>query len=325
MNSQAEKREPTVQEIVDKEKGFGAIVFAPSDLRVVNYYVPVIERITLDDHEAYKAQGKYRIHYNGLHRLANAAGVEWLAAETRRTDNRSDKLYVSFQAVGGVRYNDGKIYFVKAEYDLDLEIIEEELKDQYTAKGKSKGHKGEALDRFVNEGVRKEFIQKRKRKLTMAESGAKARVIRAILGLKANYTQQELIGTPFIIVRFILNHQDPDVKQLFLQSAQQSIGGIFGGGSLPQVPEPSAVGDIIELPHEEPEQEPQPEPERPQGEMNGQEIDFQAQGPEEQARTIGDLCRQKNHDQINCAGFSPEKMLECFRYLLNYTPERRTA
>ncbi len=253
---EAAVKKKTVGEILEEEKGFGAITFAPSSLEVVNYYVPVIERLTLYAHELYDAQGKTRIHYNGLHRLANAAGIEWLAAETRRTDNRTDKLYVSFQAVGGVRYNDGKIYFVKAEYDLDLEIVVEELKDQYEAKAKGKNLTGDAFDNFVREGVRKESIQKRKRKLTMAESGAKARVIRNILGLKANYNRVEILNVPFIIVRFILNHQNPDIKQLFLQSAGQSMAGIFGGGSIPQVTAPTDMGDIIDLPPEEPQEAP---------------------------------------------------------------------
>lgn len=288
MEAAAQQRQMSVEEIVEEERKLGAIVFVPSSLNVINYYVPVIERIELGSHELYKAQGKWRIHYNGLHRLANAAGIEWIAAETRRTDNRSDKLYVSFQAVGGVRYNDGKIYFVKGEYDLDLEVAEEELKDQYLNKGKEKNLTGEALENFINKGVRSELIQKRKRKLTLAESGAKARVIRAILGIKANYDQKEIMGVPFVIVRFVLDHQHPDVKQLFLAAAQQSMAGIFGGGTAPQLVDNTiTMGDVIDLPPEE-----EPEPENPSGNahpLDGCSIQEQRAMVEQAAQAAGVL------------------------------------
>ncbi len=263
----------TIEEMVQylaQERANGATIIQPSDLTPISYYRPVIETIYLSGNDYYKAQGKCRLHYSGLTKLGNTAGVEWDPAYTCRVDDRSDKMYVIFRAVGGVRKNDGRLYPVKAEYDLNLEIIEEETRDSYISKGKGFGKTGQALDDYVNSNTKRDVIQKRKRKLTLAESGAKARVLRALLDFPSQYANEnQIVGMPFIVVRFVLYHQNSDIKKLFLETARQSMLGLYGSGDAPALPVPlndvSDAIDVTAVPTAEPESESEPKPKAEQG------------------------------------------------------------
>jgi len=251
MNMPEFKNVEEMQNFLDAEKKNGATVIQPSDLTPVSYYRPVVERVLLDADDAYEAQKKFRITFSGLTKLGNAAGVEWLPEDTCRTDNRSDKMYVSFRAVGGIRKNDGRLYPVKAEYDLDLEIIEEETRDSYLNKRTDQYNKAKSDDEFakyVEFCTKRDVIQKRKRKLTLAESGAKARVLRSILGIRSQYPAKNLIvGMPFYVVRFVLDHHNPDIKALFLRVAENSMCGLYGGSAAPMsLPASAGVADIAD-------------------------------------------------------------------------------
>ncbi len=237
-----------MQNFLNQEKEKGAVIIQPSDLTPVSYYRPVIEAVMLDEDDVYSAQNKFRIKFSGLVKLGNAAGVEWLPEETCRTDNRSDKMYVSFRAVGGIRKNDGRLYPMKAEYDLDLEIIEEEIRQQYLNK-RGQQHKSEKeFQQYVEYCTKRDVIQKRKRKLTLAESGAKARVLRALLGIQNQYSRKnQIIGVPFLVVRFILDHHNPDIKHLFLKVAERSMCGLYGSAPAPVKAIPAAADDIIDI------------------------------------------------------------------------------
>lgn len=311
-----------IREKLKAEKKKGSFIFLPSPImeQADSYYQPIVEMIKLREDEIYKAQGKFRIHYNGLLRFALAAAIEWSAIDTCRTDSRADKMYCSFRAVGGVRKADGKIYFHKAEKDLDLEIVEEELKDQYAitwdkigdspkVQWKKHGHKSK--DSFVEAMVRRDLLQKRKNKLMFTESGAKARVIRFILGLQSQYSNEDqLLNTNFVLVRYALNPNHPDVKKALIGSLSASQHMIYGGvkdtGQIAYTGEDT--DDIIDIgrddeepgtdtepgpgPGPENENKFKPDPKRDQdhGTEDGQLIDFQNCDAETQARTLQSMC-----------------------------------
>jgi len=231
-----------IQSMIDKERQNGAFIFMPSPILSMedSFYKPVVETVMLREDEVYSAQKKFRIHYNGLLRLAGAASFEWSAIDTCRTDGRRDKMYCSFRAVGGVRKADGKVYFHKAEKDIDLEVLEMELEDKYIADWdrvkacngndawKKHGHTSQ--DTFMAAMVRRDMIQKRKNKLTLVESGAKARVIRFVLGLQSQYSNKnQVIGMPFVMVSYSPNIQHPDVKRVLTNNLPESMSMIYGG------------------------------------------------------------------------------------------------
>lgn len=310
--------------ILEQERNSGSIIFLPSALSGAQngYYKPIIEKVQLsvnpEDRDVYPANKKLRITHQGLGKLERCAGVEWDPINTCRTDDRRDKLYVSFRAVGGVRKADGKLYYLKSEYDLDLEIIEEEIREGHLRKRKDKYNKNKSdaeFQEYVDFCTRRDFMQKRKHKLKLAESGAKDRIVRSLLGLKSEYTAQEL-NHPFIMVRFVLDHHQPEVKKVFLQAATNAINGIYGGELPPMIPAPQEPIDVT--PAEVPEETPEPE------EPNGQELDFMAQDTEAQVKTLETLAEQKGYDlegflkKLNgsLSGMSEEKRVEFFKYLL---------
>ena len=300
-----------IRQKLEDEKKKGSFIFLPSPImdQSNSYYQPIIETIRLREDEVYSAQKKYRIHYNGLLRLALAAAMEWSAIDTCRTDAMTDKLYCSFRAVGGVRKADGKIYFHKAEKDIDLEIIEMELTDQYTnswnkgdkRKWPLKDYKNEA--EYVGAMVRRDIIQKRKNKLMLVESGSKARVIRFVLGLQSQYSdKKKVLGINFVMVHYALNPNHPDVKKALMGSLSDSQHMIYGGvkdtGNIPYI-EHHDNSDAIDIPadgEDEPVSEsgekfkPEDQPE------NNSLVDFQNIPVAEQVKTLEKMCADCGQD-----------------------------
>lgn len=240
------EKHPIAKQVEALEKAGANILIPFSEIDgLSDIHKAVIDKVYLsanpNDGDVYPQKGQKDsliLSYQGLMRLSMCAGIIWHPYETRRTDPRNDKLYVSFQAVGGIRKSDGTISFVSGHYDLDFEIIEEELRDQYwqTAKTNDK-HKNKSEARqseFVDFCVRRDMIFKRKHKMKLAESGAKARVIKALLGVKKSYTMKEL-KNPFVVVRVTIQPDlnDPKVKEQLTQISIQAITGIYGPNMAP--------------------------------------------------------------------------------------------
>jgi hypothetical protein len=301
-----------IQKMIDEERKKGAFVFMPSPILSVenSFYMPVVETVELREDEVYPAQKKYRIHFNGLLRLASAAGFEWSAIDTCRTDGRTDKMYCSFRAVGGVRKADGKVYFHKAEKDIDLEIIEMELEDKYKkdwsyVKDKSgdeawKKHGHNSEQSFVAAMVRRDMIQKRKNKLMLVESGAKARVIRFVLGLQSQYSQKnQVIGRPFIMIHYALNPKHPDVRKGLIGSFSESQAMIYGGvkdvGQITHNTQSDLDSpDVIDIPADEPDEKGFEPPDR--APELGSTTDFENSSLEDQKKNLQYLCKACGED-----------------------------
>lgn len=319
---------------LDKAKKEGANLLLPSTTleTLSEFHQPVIDSVVLsseaDDGDIYlqekgtgKKPSKYAIAKQGLLKLSNCAGVIWHPTETRRTDNRADRNYVSYQAVGGVRKTDGTPIFFKAEYDVDFEVVEDEIREQYrlkaqkyeSAKGdedykwwhkKSKQEKADYLENCV----RRDLLQKRKHKLKLAETGAMNRVIRALLNLKNTYTKAEL-QKPFVIARIVLkpDYNDPEVKRLLVEASVKAMTQIYGPESASDIFQP------VDLPHEVAIEElknvspdttesgaadEDPGDLEPDGEAMGDslEVDFQNQDNEGKIKTLLLLAHQKDYD-----------------------------
>lgn len=309
-----------IKDAIDKKKKEGAFVFLPSPVLPMDksFYMPLFETVRLREDEVYKAQGKFRIHFNGLLRLSGAAKMKWSVDDTCRMDDRSDKLYCSFRAVGGVVESDGNIQFHKAEKDIDIELIEMELVDQYTntwskvkdcsgnTSWKRQGHNSEKT--FVAAMVRRDVIQARKNKLMNAESGAKARLIRGVLGLQGSYSdEKQLIGMPFIMVYYVKNPGHPEVKKFLAASLANSQNQIYGT-KRDQAQVPYYDKDIIEMdpvnedgddneqqPYDDPDAN-KFEPSKKSGLIDGNLIDFQNSSVSDQVKVLKQMCDDCSQD-----------------------------
>jgi len=301
-----------------REKGFNVLTADIALSGLSEWHVPVVEVVTLDPNPAngdiYEQQQKYAVTRQGLSKLAVAAGVIWSASETKRTDDRRCRDYVSFQGVGGIQKPDGTYTFMKAEYDLDMEVVEEELREGYTQKAKGDTEKMAWIknksDQFkkdwIDDNVKRDMLQKRKNKMKLCESGAKDRVIRELLGIKATYPLEQ-IKKPFVILRITVrpDYTDKDVKRAMLTAAIQSMTGIYGGGSIPaQIPYEEPI-DVTDISREEEPGPPAPESTADdpfslkQESPVDDETDFKNSSPEEQIQTVREMIKRKGQREEN--------------------------
>lgn len=145
-----------------------------------------------------------------LLKLSDAAGIIWNTPECKRLDNMQDRDYVAYQAVGGIRLPDGSFRAFKATKEIDMDVIEEEMRLEWDKKVADGKCKAEDMERKL----RSELVQFRKHKAARCETGAYNRVIRGLLSLKSQYTATEL-AKPFVVARidFAPDYSDPEIRR----------------------------------------------------------------------------------------------------------------
>ncbi len=159
-----------------------------------------------------------------IERMGAAAGITWV--DSRPVIARPE--LVMWQATGQMHLPNGQIMQMTATKELDLTVIEDEIRqDKLDSAARSKEPKPEG---WVEQQVRAAMIQKRKNKMALAETGAKLRCIRHLLGIKSGYTQAEL-SKPFVIPSFVFrpDYNDPEIKNAMIRMGLQSMAALpFG-------------------------------------------------------------------------------------------------
>ena len=231
------------------------------------YHQPIIETVKLssnpNDGDVYPHDSteegpakKWRPTKQALMKLSVCAGVIWSPTETRRVDNGADRNYIAYRAVGGIKKADGQPVFFSGEYDLDFEVLEEELFESYskkTAKAAWAKNKSDAFKtKYVEDCVKRDLLQKRKHKLKLCEAGAMNRVLRMLLGLKQAYTTKEL-EQPFVMARIVFrpDFSDAAVRKQFVDASIKAMTGIYGPQAFDQEVRDTKPIDITPLPEEE--------------------------------------------------------------------------
>lgn len=254
----------SLQATLEKFRKEGAHLLLPSTFipEIPKYHTVAVDQVVLSsdtiEGDVYPQQNKLALTRQGLMKLANAAGMIWDPNRSRRLDDRTDKDYVVYQSVGGFEKLDGTPLFMKAEYDLDFEVIRDEIEEGYEAKrnkdwvtGKYKKDwfikmSDEQKEAFVQKCIRRDVLQKRKHKIKLAETGAMTRVIRGLLNLKSAYTVPEL-KKPFIVVRLVFqpDYDDPETKSRMAAAAVGAVAGVFGPAATQPALPPAAQGSPV--------------------------------------------------------------------------------
>lgn len=160
-----------------------------------------------------------------LSKLSFAAGIGW-ASEFCGVTERTD-TYCRYKAAGALRKPDGTLLPIDGEYEINLIVIEKELRAQYAKKMPgARKHYGEKNwkwpgdDQWIETQVQRDLLQWNRHMLARAETGAKNRAIRKALALKSTFTPEE-IKKPFAVPRidFAPDANDPQVKQFLLEQA----------------------------------------------------------------------------------------------------------
>lgn len=261
-----------------------SIVVVDPDPRKGDVY-PVASRAAEGpDGKVMKSGGKtvyedlYSLSRPATDRIGTAAGITYKPLERGGVvEARAD--YVLCQAVGAIRRPDGTWMVTPAlSKELDLRVIEMEIREKATnalsmgvygeeAKraaalyrgnwGPDPNHEGwqrffidpSDLPRAIDDRVRPQLIQWRKNKLMRAETGARLRVIRGLLGIRLQYTAEEL-QLPFVVPRidFAPDMSDPDVKRLVITQGTIASSALYGGraGQSVEIPASARVMDIPE-------------------------------------------------------------------------------
>lgn len=199
-----------------------------------------------------------------LNKLAMAAGIQFNPRETY--GERIDKYTYRAQAQGAMKKADGT---ARTETDQKVICLEDEeakfriefgdkavngIADEKQAKAAAELFKGEFKrlknkfgkevngyviaecdrEKYIERSVLVNMTQLRKTWAEKAMTGAKLRVIRALLGLKGTYTHAELeknFAIPTVV--FSPDYSDPTVRQAMLSQGISSVNNMFGSAALP--------------------------------------------------------------------------------------------
>lgn len=199
-----------------------------------------------------------------LMKLAAAAGIQFDPEHTYGT--RVDQNTYKAKAFGAMRMPDGTgkthadekvICLDDEEANYRVEFMDKSIKgitDEKAAKSAAEMFKGKWIDStnkwgkackayVIDDCDREKYIERsvlvnmtllRKTAAEKAMTGAINRVIRALTGLKGQYTKAEL-EKPFAIPRvtFAPDYTDPEVKRVLLSQGMSSIGSLFGAQAIP--------------------------------------------------------------------------------------------
>ncbi len=212
------------------------LILAPIELGPIPaMHTPMASVVKIDPEPANgdvysPSSGKFAYSKAALDRVAAAAGISWLPEMCGRTDTGTDPEIVRFRMAAKRKELDGQWRVVVREYEFDLKAREEELKEtvpkrQFIAEITDKAKK----DKAIAETVAKDMVQLRKFKVQRAESGAANRVVRVFLGIKANYTREQ-IARPMIVPKLVFtpDYSDPEVKRFMLAEATGTIPELYG-------------------------------------------------------------------------------------------------
>jgi hypothetical protein len=132
--------------------------------------------------------------------------------------------------------SDGRWIPLKHMYELDMDVIKEELVELYTKKasywkqGNQNTEEFEASKaRYIEDMVRTNHLKKRKHKLRLCETGAMMAVIRSLLAIKSHYSKKELLK-PFVVPRVVFNPDtsDPDIRNAILTQGVEALKKSYG-------------------------------------------------------------------------------------------------
>ena len=334
----------TKQLEVYKKAGANLLMPSTEIAGLSEFHAPVIEKVYLspkpEDGDVYPHDNadagqkkKWRPTKQALMKLSVCAGVIWSPSQSKRIDNGADRNYIAYRAVGGIKKPDGQAVFFSADYDIDFEVMEEELQElyekkaQYLKKGSGQNERpatAQEKAEYIEYCVKRDMLQKRKFKLRLCEAGAMNRVLRMLLGIKQAYTTEEL-SKPFVMARIVFrpDFSDKDVRQQFINASIRNMVGVYGPGAAAEQEkeaEPIDVTPVTKVDGDD---------------VNGDEeegntnesliVDYQNANMDDQVMAIKRLAEHKKYDLANflkrgkmksVTEMKDEKRLELFKHLI---------
>ena len=162
-----------------------------------------------------------------LDNIAQAAGVIWHPTMTKCA--LSDARRCIYEAVGGFRKPDGTFTWVKASKEINMDVIEREIRLQY----KQKVAKNKMSEELAETNAERDIINYWKHMHARCDTGARSRVIRALFGVKSGYSPVEL-KKPFVVptIQFSPWH-DPEMAEQARRAFAYDVMVDYGGQPAP--------------------------------------------------------------------------------------------
>jgi len=282
-----------------ESKGYNLLLPSKTLQQDSLFHEPTVDVVQLSPDDCYPQDNsdpekatRFSIGKTGLMKFAHAAAISWSWSECKRTDPATDRNYVSYQAVGALQKADGRWLSFKGSYEIDMEVVEEDLRQLYSKMATGIRRKQNSWIKtdedersYIESSVKRELLRRRKHKLRLCETGALLAVIRALLAIKATYSRDEL-SKPFVVPRIVFKPdlEDPDIRRAVILGSMKAVAETFGGPQSFTGPI-GALPDPIQIPHTEAEPEvfpetttaqvthTEPEPESSPGDLAGQPFD----------------------------------------------------
>ena len=187
---------------------------------------------------------EFVIAKRGLEKIAWAAGIQFDPRYTRRTDDGRNPRRVEFQAVGSIQKPDGRWYSISRSKEINLDVIEQEVRSSLEARAVRKRLTVETDDgprallfgteectREIALRIERTMLTWKKNIVAAADSGAYARVVRSLLNLQPTYSYEEL-QRPFVVPSVALDMDfllsQTWAREQLVNRGFATIGCIFG-------------------------------------------------------------------------------------------------
>ncbi len=271
--------------------------------------------------EVYEPNGKGKgkaLSKAPLLRIANAIGLVWVPSETTILESSPRKARAKATAL--FRKANGEWVTMVEEKTIDIDALEEKqriTKEEEADYGKIELDKNgrwvmngnrpnkvpwtseEEKQKYIDREVRRSLVQYRLYKDENASTGAKERVIRAVLAIKNTYTDAELakpLAFPRIVADVSAMMQDPATRNAAIGMMTGKVADVFG--EQPEAP-PKDVGPALTatVMEEEKAEEPDPFAQPPGPEV---QTASEPEGPDdkEQLRDALVKLEEWSHDDI---------------------------
>ena len=196
--------------VLEKHKG-DLVYVRPEDLQTQRMFVPQVTVIEAVEQDFHNIKGKMMPKSHHLNRIGEAAGVDFVFGEVEKLDNHT---WVG-RSQGRRRQPDGSWRKSNiCEYEFDAEVRAE------TDAGATSGKKYQDL-----------LLEYRKFGRQRAESGAKARVIRELVGIPTAF-DKENFQRAMVVSRIAINTDElldnPETRKVAIEAAMNGAASIYG-------------------------------------------------------------------------------------------------
>lgn len=187
---------------------------------------------------AYMGKEEVALTKNGLNKLARAAGVLWVTQECKIVEKTRDT--VTYQAVCAVRDQGGNWLKYKGMKEIDLsDGGAEHARIVKQARSNEKLRTEQDRQNYIE----REMLRAREQRLSMCETKAMNRALRALLQIKSKYQKQDL-AKPFLVphIDFRPDMSDPATANRYIALKAVESAALFGGAVPAALPEFSSGG-----------------------------------------------------------------------------------